>query len=61
MDEEEHELMAFRLLAKSYPGLTATLAFQLLAGGDIMKVGHGDETQHSTAMPLRLFIPLRLP
>jgi len=42
-DMDEDELMALRLLANRCPGLTATLAGQLLAGGDIMKVSHGDE------------------
>jgi hypothetical protein len=42
---DDDELMAFRLLAKSYAGLTATQVGQLLAGGNFMEICHGDETK----------------
>jgi len=41
----ENVPMAFRLLAKSYAGLTATQVGQLLAGGDFVEICHGDETR----------------
>ncbi len=42
---DEDELFAFRLLAKSYAGLTETQVNALLAAGDFMEICHGDRTQ----------------
>ncbi|MES2951189.1 MAG: type II toxin-antitoxin system RelE/ParE family toxin [Pseudomonadota bacterium] len=42
---DEDELFAFRLLAKSYAGLTETQVDQLLAAGDFMEICHGDKTK----------------
>lgn len=41
----EDELFAFRLLAKSYAGLTETQVDQLMAAGDFMEICHGDKTK----------------
>lgn len=42
---DEDELFAFRLLAKSYAGLTETQVDQLLATGDFMEICHGGKTK----------------
>lgn len=39
------ELLAFRLLAKSYAGLTETQVGQLLAAGDFVEICHDDKTK----------------
>ncbi|MDD5030214.1 MAG: type II toxin-antitoxin system RelE/ParE family toxin [Rhodoferax sp.] len=39
------ELLAFRLLAKSYAGLTDNQASQLLADGDFVEICHDDENK----------------
>jgi hypothetical protein len=41
---DEDELVAFRLLAKSYAGLTETQVVQLLAAGDFVEICHDDKT-----------------
>lgn len=40
---DDDELAAFRLLAKSYAGLTVLQVNQLLAGGDFVEICHGEE------------------
>jgi hypothetical protein len=42
---DEDELIAFRLLAKSYVGLTETQVSQLLAAGDFVEICHDNETK----------------
>ncbi len=42
---DEDELFAFRLLAKSYAGLTETQVIQLLIAGDFMEICHGDKAK----------------
>lgn len=39
---EDDELLAFRLLAKSYAGLTEPQVSQLLVGGDFVEICHDD-------------------
>ena len=39
------EVLAFRLLAKSYAGLTETQVGQLLAAGDFVEICHDDKTK----------------
>ena len=39
------ELLAFRLLAKSYAGLTEIQVAQLLAAGDFVEICHDDKTK----------------
>lgn len=39
---EDDELLAFRLLAKSYAGLTEPQVRQLLVGGDFVEICHDD-------------------
>ena len=42
---DEGELVAFRLLAKSYAGLTQTQVAQLLAAGDFVEICHDDKVK----------------
>lgn len=42
---DDDELRAFRLLAKSYSGLTETQVDQLLAAADFVEICHGDKTK----------------
>ena len=41
---DDDELVAFRLLAKSYAGLTDTQVVQLLAAGDFVEICHDNKT-----------------
>ena len=41
---DDDELVAFRLLARSYAGLTETQVVQLLAAGDFVEICHDDKT-----------------
>ena len=42
---ESDELLAFRLLAKSYAGLTGQQVGQLLINGDFVEICHDDKTE----------------
>ncbi len=42
---EDDELLAFRLLAKSYAGLTELQVGQLLVNGDFVEICHDDKTE----------------
>jgi hypothetical protein len=42
---EDNELAAFRLLAKSYAGLSDKQIAQLLAGGDMMEICNDDQSE----------------
>jgi hypothetical protein len=42
---ENDELLAFRLLAKSYAGLTAHQVKQLLVNGRFVEICHDDKTE----------------
>lgn len=42
---ENDELLAFRLLAKSYAGLTAHQVGQLLKNGSFVEICHDDKTE----------------
>lgn len=42
---ENDELLAFRLLANSYAGLTEQQVSQLLVNGDFVEICHDDETE----------------
>jgi hypothetical protein len=42
---ENAELLAFRLLAKSYAGLTAHQLGQLLINKDLLEICHDDKTE----------------
>lgn len=42
---ESDELLAFRLLANSYAGLTEQQVGQLLFNGDFVEICHGDKTE----------------
>ena len=42
---DDDELLAFRLLAKSYAGLTETQVGQLLAAGDFVEICHDDKAK----------------
>ena len=42
---ESDELLAFRLLAKSYAGLTGQQVDQLLFNGDFVEICHDDKTE----------------
>ena len=42
---ESDELLAFRLLAKSYAGLTGLQVGQLLINGDFVEICHHDKTE----------------
>ena len=42
---EDNELAAFRLLAKSYAGLSDKQIAQLLAGGDMTEICNDDQSQ----------------
>jgi hypothetical protein len=42
---ESDELLAFRLLAKSYAGLTGKQVGQLLINGDFVEICHDDKTE----------------
>ena len=42
---ENDELLAFRLLANSYAGLTEQQVSQLLANGDFVEICHDDKTE----------------
>lgn len=42
---ENDELLAFRLLAKSYAGLTVRQVGQLLVNGDFVEICHDDKTE----------------
>jgi hypothetical protein len=42
---EDNELLAFRLLAKSYAGLAELQVGQLLVNGDFVEICHDDKTE----------------
>jgi hypothetical protein len=42
---ENDELLAFRLLANSYSGLTELQVSQLLVNGDFVEIGHDDKNE----------------
>lgn len=42
---EDDELLAFRLLANSYSGLTEVQVSQLLVGGDFVEICHDDKKE----------------
>jgi len=40
-----NELLAFRLLAKSYAGLKEQLVYQLVTNGDFVEICHDNKTE----------------
>ena len=57
---ENDELLAFRMLANSYVGLTEQQVSRLLVNGDFVEICHDDKNRNSKVMPLLQSMPLLL-